>query len=209
MVRYKVKSMCHQGYVRQNMEDSAYPPCGFDGVIETPCAIAVADGVGGLPGGEVASGIAIRYVEHIISEKTFKEEVQKAHLDIQSTFPGSATTLTVALLEDGAITVYWIGDSYALAIYESGDYRLLTRPHVQPGTGYITRVLGMGVPQFDKVSIDAGGLYALLLFTDGLTAHFSIPQIVQMFIDGKDLIEETLLEGAIDNIALVIAWPTK
>jgi len=206
-VKYRIRSFCHQGYVRQNMEDSAYPPCGFDGIKKTPCAIAVADGVGGLPGGEVASAIAVRYVEHIFSEETFKEEVRKAHLDIQSTFPGSATTLTVAVLEDENISVYWIGDSHALAILRGGEYRLLTKPHVHPATGYITRVLGVGVPQFDKVSVDTADLEALLLFTDGLTAHFSIPQIVQMFIEGADLIEEALLEGGVDNMALVIAWP--
>ena len=187
------------------MEDSAYPPCGFQGVLQPPFSLAVADGVGGLPGGEVASAIAARYVEYVYSPESFREEIGRAHLDIQSTFPGSATTLTLVLVQDEKIDVYWIGDSTALVIFDDGSYRVLTKPHVHPATGYILRVLGMGEPVFDNVSIGVQNVNTIMLFTDGLTAHFSIAEIVDMYMRDIDLVEAYLDAGAIDNLALVIA----
>ncbi len=202
-MKFSVKAICHQGYVRENMEDSTYPPCGFEGVLDTPFSVAVADGVGGLPGGEVASSIAVRYAEHIKDVKDVKKQLFSAHLDIQSTFPGAATTLTLALLTDDFLDVYWIGDSYAVYIQEDGTFYTITRPHVHPGTGYITRVLGIGEPIFDSFRIDVEDVLHLLLFTDGFTAHFSIPEIVKMFLRREDLIENTLRAGGFDNMALV------
>jgi len=187
------------------MEDSAYPPCGFHGVLEPPFSVAVADGVGGLPGGEVASSIATRYVEYVYSPESFVEEIGRAHLDIQGTFPGSATTLTLALVQREKIDVYWIGDSTALVIFTDGTYKVLTRPHVHPATGYILRVLGMGEPVFDNVSIGVHNVHTIMLFTDGLTAHFSISEIVDMYMNEIDLVQAYLEAGAIDNVAIVIA----
>ena len=209
-MKYRVEVQCHQGYVRDTMEDSAYPYCGFRGVLVPPTVVAVADGVGGLPGGEVASSIATHHMEEVSSEKELLDALLRAHLDIQSTFPGSATTLTAALLEKDYVSVYWVGDSPAFAIYEDGEIHVITRPHIQMGTGFVTRVLGIGELAADKAVLSLDGLFALVLATDGLTAHLSFPEIAEILReDGSvySLLDEVLARGASDNVAVATIYP--
>ena len=209
-MKYRVEVLCHQGYVRDTMEDSAYPPCGFRGVLVPPTVVAVADGVGGLPGGEVASMIATSHMEGVASERQLLDATLRAHLDIQSTFPGSATTLTAALLEEDGISVYWVGDSPAFAIYKDGEMRMITRPHIQMGTGFVTRVLGVGELTIDKAQVSLDGLFALVVATDGLTAHLSFPEIAEILKEGGSvtfLLDEVLSRGAYDNVAIATIYP--
>ena len=211
-MRYKVSISCHQGLVRENMEDASYPHCGFQGILQPITAVAVLDGLGGLPGGEVASETAAGFVKDIVDERTFKEAMDKASQAVASAFPGSATTITLAILGENVIDVYWVGDSPAFAVYEDGSCRMITTPHADPETGRITSVIGGRRPDqyfYDKVSIPSADVKAVILATDGLTAHLDADEIGQFYMEGKDLIKEVLSRGAIDNVTVAIIEPEK
>ena len=131
--------------VRQtNLEDRAVldPLCGPKAYL-----YAVADGVGGLDGGRLASGLTIRTIVEYLSEtvgsyhavaygqeKAFLDPlgkaVQRAHDKLHSTFGlpqgGPATTLTIALVVWPQAFVVHVGDSRAYHLHE-GTFKRLTR----------------------------------------------------------------------------------
>jgi len=208
-VKYEVKVQCHKGYVRSNMEDSAYLPCGFHGVLEPPFSVAVADGLGGHPGGEYASAIAVKYVKEVVDEMTFKEAMDKASMEIATNHPLAATTITLAVLKDTYADIYWIGDSPAIVIYKSGGSSMVTVPHVN-NLGYLTSVLG----GFDPTSYTYGHtrvfiseIKALVLATDGLTAHVDPSEVAILYEKGMDFVEVVLSRGAVDNVTVITIVP--
>ena len=131
--------------VRQtNLEDRAVldPLCGPKAYL-----YAVADGVGGLDGGRLASGLTIRTIVEYMSETVgsyhavaagqehafldpLNKAVQRAHEKLRSTFGisqgGPSTTLTIALVVWPQAYVVHVGDSRAYHV-RSGTLKRLTR----------------------------------------------------------------------------------
>lgn len=109
---------------------------------------AVADGVGGVAGGRLASGLAVETIVEYLSEtvgsyhavapgrehdflEPLRQAVQRAHDRLLSTFGtderhGPATTLTLALLVWPRAFVVHVGDSRAYQ-FRAGTLRRLTR----------------------------------------------------------------------------------
>ncbi len=109
---------------------------------------AVADGVGGVAGGQLASGMAVETMVHYLSETVgsyhavapgrehdfldpLRDAVQRAHDRLRRTFPteerqGPATTLTLALLVWPRAFLVHVGDSRAYH-FRAGVLRRLTR----------------------------------------------------------------------------------
>lgn len=211
-MKYRVSISCHQGLVRENMEDYAYPECGFSGILEPVSSVAVLDGLGGHPGGEVASETAAQFVKEVVDEETFKDAMKRASLAVADAFPGSATTITLGILKDDGVDVYWIGDSPAFAVYNDGSCRMITTPHADPETGRITSVLGGRRPGeffYDHVFVPVSDVKAVILASDGLTAHLNEDEIGSIYLSGGDLIKEVLSRGAIDNVTVAIIEPVK
>src|SRR5436190_7604294 len=107
----------------------------------------VADGVGGLDGGRLASGLTIRTIVEYMSETVgsyhavaagqehafldpLNKAVQRAHEKLRSTFGisqgGPSTTLTIALVVWPQANVVHVGDSRAYHV-RSGTLKRLTR----------------------------------------------------------------------------------
>src|SRR5690349_8288518 len=131
--------------VRQtNLEDRAVldPLCGPKAYL-----YAVAEGVGGLDGGRLASGLTIKTIVEYLSETVgsyhavtggqehafldpLKRAVQRAHDKLRSTFGisqgGPATTLTIALVVWPQAFIVHVGDSRAYHVRE-GTLKRLTR----------------------------------------------------------------------------------
>jgi protein phosphatase len=131
--------------VRQtNLEDRAVldPLCGPKAYL-----YAVADGVGGLDGGRLASGLTIKTIVEYLSETVgsyhavtggqehafldpLKRAVQRAHDKLRSTFGisqgGPATTLTIALVVWPQAFIVHVGDSRAYHVRD-GALKRLTR----------------------------------------------------------------------------------
>ncbi|RJQ53269.1 MAG: Stp1/IreP family PP2C-type Ser/Thr phosphatase [Actinobacteria bacterium] len=158
------------GRVRDKNEDAVYA----DGTL-----FAVADGMGGHRGGEVASSIAIKLLEQNVAasppgsdlQQVLKEAVLHAHQEIyrqayESGLTGMGTTLTAAVVDGDKLVVAHIGDSRAY-LYRNGRLMQLTHDDslvaemvregqltkeqaaVHPSRHMLTQALGTG----DSVSV--------------------------------------------------------
>lgn len=165
--------------------------------------LAVADGMGGLSSGDVASRTAIQVmtaagVEHLRAEDLIAR-VASANAAINEIAAGHdgatmGTTLTSAVVIDDQATVAHIGDSRAYVVH-TGVISLITEDHSQVGRmvrdGVITeleamhhpqqnvleRALGAGdgTPDIYRVGIGPGDI--LFLCTDGLHTYVTAEEI--------------------------------
>lgn len=182
------------GRVREANEDSY--------LVEPPL-YAVADGMGGHRGGEVASQLALETVETLFQEGrgTLAEQVQQANRAVfarsaeDREVTGMGTTLTAALIGANGVHVVHVGDSRAYLL-RAGALRQLTEDHtlvnrmvkageisaeeadVHPHRNVLLRVLGTE-PEVDLDEQDVGLLAGdrLLLCSDGLTGMVTEDQI--------------------------------
>ncbi|NJP34829.1 PP2C family protein-serine/threonine phosphatase [Micromonospora thermarum] len=118
------------GLVRTNNEDSA---------LAGERLVAVADGMGGLPAGEVASEIVIRILDELTPPTTPDEAAdalravvstanQRIHaaITVDPAREGMGTTLTAALLAGDTLVLAQVGDSRCYLLRE-GELTQLTR----------------------------------------------------------------------------------
>jgi protein phosphatase len=194
-MKLRVHGATHVGLVREHNEDSFVvdPAHGF---------FAVADGLGGLPGGEVASQSAVAALREQLGrvpgagQLDLASLIAQAHTAVRAAgrpfgVEGIGTTLTAAHVAAGRARIGHVGDSFALLV--RGDRcRAITREHNienergplegglhAPGYRYaLTRVVGTPEPvrpDFFAEPLQAGDL--LLLATDGLTDMVDLPEI--------------------------------
>lgn len=182
------------GQVREGNEDSY--------LVEPPL-YAVADGMGGHKGGEVASQLALETVEEMFREGrgSLAEHVRAANRAVfersvdDSKVAGMGTTLTTALVEHGSAHLAHVGDSRAYLL-RAGSLRQITEDHtlvarmvqlgeitaeeaeVHPHKNVLTRALGTE-PDVDVDELELGLLDGdrLLLCSDGLTSMVTEQQI--------------------------------
>jgi len=182
------------GKVRDGNEDSF--------LVEPPL-YAVADGMGGHRGGEVASQLALETVETLArsGKDTLAEQVRAANRAVYETaqrdraVTGMGTTLTAARIVDGAAHLAHVGDSRAY-LQRGGSLRRLTHDHtlvnrmveageitsdeaaVHPHRNVLTRALGtepdVKVDVEEVVLMDGD---RLLLCSDGLFGMVNEDQI--------------------------------
>lgn len=183
------------GRVREGNEDSY--------VSDAPL-FAVADGMGGHRGGEVASKLALETLEHLFRRGKgggLADQVQEANRAVferqrfDRRVAGMGTTLTVAVHEGDRVRLAHVGDSRAY-LFRGGELRLLTEDHtlvrqmmnegeitgaeaeVHPYRSVLTRALGVD----PRVAVDEGMIEVrdgdrVLLCTDGLTGMLTEDQI--------------------------------
>ena len=226
------------GLVRSGNEDSAF----VSGRL-----IAVADGMGGHAGGEVASKIAIRTLQSLmpmltdstIDSDSIEDLLLNSLYTIDSEignyareaveFRGMGTTLTALLAHNNSIALLHIGDSrcYRLRgnIFEqlSNDHTVIqellsqgaiteTEALDHPQRSVLTQAL-MGdeniVPLLQIYDAKEGDRY--LLCSDGLSGVLTEREI-KTFLKKNDkdvavkaLIDATYVQGAPDNITVLIA----
>ncbi|HVL80626.1 MAG TPA: PP2C family serine/threonine-protein phosphatase [Actinomycetota bacterium] len=116
-------SWSETGTVRTNNEDA---------MAATARLLAVADGVGGRPAGEVASAVAVAVLRASFERGVgIEEAVQAAHEVVQtasrcnSLLHTMVTTLTAAAIQDGSIVLAHIGDTRAYLL-SGGELQPLT-----------------------------------------------------------------------------------
>lgn len=187
--------------------------------------LAVADGVGGAPGGEVASLTAMtalvkEMIEH--GADGIREAIAAANervLGLQSTRPDwkhMATTLVVAVINGSTATVANLGDSRAYALLsgriqqvsrddswvadavESGEMTL-EQAERHPWRNVVTKGIGIvdgAEPAFYDVQLAAGDW--LLLATDGLFKMLRDEAIERVLLGAEDAESATaaLVDGA-------------
>ena len=182
------------GRVREGNEDSY--------LVEPPL-YAVADGMGGHRGGEVASQLALETIETLFREDegSLAEQVREANRAVfdrsqdDTAVEGMGTTLTAALIEGSRLKLAHVGDSRAYLL-RAGSLRQLTSDHtlvarmvktgeisaaeadVHPHRNVLTRSLGTEAAV--QVDEDLVGLLdgdRVVLCSDGLTGMVAEDQI--------------------------------
>ncbi len=182
------------GRVRERNDDSY--------LVEPPL-YAVADGMGGHRGGDVASQLALVTIEELFrsGRGSLAQQVKEANATVferssaDTAVAGMGTTLTAAQIEGEQAHLVHVGDSRAYLL-RAGALRQLTEDHtlvnrmvrageitrqeadVHPHRNVLTRALGTE-PDVDVDESDLGLLEGdrLLLCSDGLTGMVTEEQI--------------------------------
>ena len=156
--------------------------------------LAVADGVGGGPGGEIAADAAVQELAHRFfarSEGTIEERLADAFREANTAVlraaeasgkPQAASTLVAAAVRGGRAVIANLGDSRAYLV-RAGAARQVTQDHSGDIAHGITRFVGdpRGV-QPDVFVEDLATGDRLLLCSDGLTRHVSDEEIALTMI---------------------------
>jgi PPM family protein phosphatase len=211
-----------------------------DSLVVRPPLFAVADGMGGAKAGEVASAVAVEAVEDA-RESTEPAEAQLAGIvrdanrriyDLavaDESRRGMGTTLTLAKVHGGEVSLAHVGDSRAYRLRD-GELEQLTRDHSlvaelersgqitaeaaehHPQRSIITRALG---PEPD-VEVDTYTLAGregdvFLICSDGLTSMISDEEVTAILRSAGSLDEAagTLVRaanqsGGKDNITVIL-----
>lgn len=179
--------------------------------------LVVADGLGGLPKGDLASKAAVdTFLEKARlnfppTPKAINNLMHEVNQAVIKT--GGATTLCAAIIDQSELTVVNIGDSRAY-LWQEQKLRQITIDHrLFPGSNILTRCLGTQAQARADLfpeKLKAGDL--LLLCTDGLTDVLSDEEVAKTLRVGSgpeeiahQLIEETLQRGASDNVSLIVS----
>jgi protein phosphatase len=211
-----------------------------DSYVVAPPLFGVADGMGGAQAGEVASKLAAAALEETDPGASSGPErvtslIQEANRRVYEraasdpTTSGMGTTMTVAIVEDGGVTIGHVGDSRAYVV-RNGQLEQLTEDHslvnellksgrlsreeavTHPQRSVITRAVGTD-PDVDvdafTVGADVGDVF--LLCSDGLTdmvADDVILEVVERHRDDLDRVTKALVSaanrgGGEDNITVI------
>jgi protein phosphatase len=191
------------GQVREGNEDSYL-------VVEP--LYAVADGMGGHRGGEVASSLALETVQGMFErrEGSLAEQVAEANRAVfdrsqnDRKVSGMGTTLTAAQVDGNRVHLVHVGDSRAYLL-RGGELTQVTEDHTlvhrmvmegeiseeeaetHPHRSILTRALGVD----QNIQVDEGDLEVapgdrLLLCTDGLTGMVPEGQIREILLESLD-----------------------
>ncbi len=211
----------HTGYKRKSNEDRYLIK-----IVSEISILAVADGVGGLPGGEIAAQIVIdTFQKHVFSETDLKTDLKTVLLKAEKgilqkikenpKLEGMGTTLTAVALYHSKVFWIHIGDS-RLYLLRNKKIKQITKDHtfiqdlIDDGTlspeqsdkhplrNMLDQCLGC-----DDIEPDSGLFKVkrndqLLLCTDGLTTHLPDSQIESvMAINSIQAAGKQLIEEAL------------
>jgi serine/threonine protein phosphatase PrpC len=225
----RATGLSHPGRRRRRNEDSW---------VCDPPLFAVADGMGGARGGQIASRLAAAALGSDTGgtgEERVMALIQEANRRVyergveDSSASGMGTTITVALVEDGAVAIGHVGDSRAYLIRD-GALEQLTDDHslvaelvrsgrlspeeaeTHPQRSVITRVLGTDPDvDVDTFSVPAQPGDLFMICSDGLTSMVGDDTILDVLsrrrddLDAaaKELVESANRSGGEDNITVV------
>lgn len=201
------------GHVRQRNEDAllARPERGI---------LAVADGLGGHPAGDLASLTAVQALDEApltaaASADDLVAATRDAHnavLAVAEEEPGRlgmGTTVVLAVIDAGRARIVHVGDSRAYLLSTDGALHAVTRDHGMHG--YLTQALGLDrdvEPDVAEVLCEPGS--RLLLCTDGLTNMVDDDKLAELLGQGDaqqacDALVQTALDnGGVDNVTVIV-----
>jgi PPM family protein phosphatase len=219
--------LSHPGRRRRQNEDA---------FVVAPPLFAVADGMGGAKAGEIASRLAAAAVREEEGERAdVGELIREANRRVwerardDASAAGMGTTMTVAFVEDGQVTIGHVGDSRAYRLRE-GVLEQLTEDHSlvaelvrsgrlspeeaesHPQRSVITRALGTAADvDVDTFTVDAEPGDVFMLCSDGLTTMVGDERIVGVVEENRDdldraakqLIADANRSGGEDNVTVV------
>ena len=223
-MKLRVGARTDVGRVRKGNEDSY--------TAEDPL-FAVADGMGGHQGGEVASSVALEILSQ--GDGPLEELVRKANDEVfrragkDPGLSGMGTTLTAIRHEGKVLRLAHVGDSRAYLLRD-GTIQRLTKDHtvverlvdegrlsaeeaeIHPQRSILTRALGVDEAiQVDQGAIEPHAGDRLLLCSDGLTGVVGEEEITRILTDHAEpqdaanaLVDAANEGGGQDNITAVV-----
>lgn len=202
-------SATHVGLVREGNED-AYRSTPARGIF------IVADGIGGHPGGEFASSIAVESCHESLTRNpdmsrafSYANQCVLAAADRNPRLHRMGSTLVAVQVTRGEALFAHCGDSRAY-LMRQGALILLTQDHGEGG------VLSACIGDEKRTTCEVRGIVTqssdrILLCTDGLTSYVSEILIANVLRANREpkaavtaLINETLRVGAPDNITAIV-----
>ena len=220
MTKLRTVSRTDIGRVRDNNEDA---------VVNSAHLAAVADGMGGHPGGEIASAAAVALLQAAFTGRSLDElqaAVRAANRAIwdragaSTELEGMGTTICAAgLTEDGSLAIVNVGDSRAYLLHND-SLTQLTHDHSvtaelvrrgelseqealdHPHRSVLTRALGVGPDvELDSAVHRAAEGDHLLLCTDGLFNEVPNDEIASLMAATEDVraIADALVELALSR----------
>ncbi|MEU1406796.1 protein phosphatase 2C domain-containing protein [Streptomyces sp. NPDC005728] len=237
-----VTALSHPGLLRERNEDSLVvgpwtlcatvteSPQTLYFPVGTPLVVAVADGLGGHPGGDVASALVVRRIASnglaLSSEDAVRDTLnacnravyQAAGGDAGSELAAMGTTVAGVVVQPDAVLVFNVGDSRVFAAAPDGLRQLSVddSPPLEPGqrtTSLVTQCLG-GSPAYRPVRAHvtavplSPGRY--LVCTDGLTDPVPpevLDEVLREHDDNRaafELWKAAIAAGGPDNITLAL-----
>ena len=200
-----------------------------DAFLASRSVVAVADGVGGGPAGDVAARVAIEALAPEGDVERAAAAVYDAAM-AEDRLRGMATTLTVGRFTPGGFAVAHAGDSRAYRLRAGGIERLTTdhafvpqmvaqglldsqRAATHPLRNLLTRALGRDRDtDFETFVADAAPGDVFLLCTDGLTKMVDDAAIAAIVATAPSLDDAALAlvraanaAGGHDNVTVVLA----
>ncbi|MDH5178609.1 MAG: serine/threonine-protein phosphatase [Gammaproteobacteria bacterium] len=188
----------------------------------------VADGLGGLPGGNTASKLAIQAMKATLNECQDISSLREAILDgfekadrlIQQKAPAAATTLAVVEYQKGQIRPYHVGDSMIIITGQRGKLKLQTVSHSPVGYAVesglldeneavhheerhlVSNVVGSGDMRIEiGTTLSLSRFDTLIMATDGLFDNLYIEEIIDQARKGRlDLAAGSLIEKASERM---------
>lgn len=176
------------------------------------CVLVIADGVGGIPGGSMASALAIAAVRAAVVKAAKEDQdlrdailngIENANRSVLAQGGGSATTLAVVEIQKNIARPYHVGDSDIIITGQRGKVKLQTVPHspvgyaveagvidAQDAIHHEDRHLVSNVIGFDDMRIEVGAPIklskydTLLLATDGLGDNLHVHEMVDIMRKG-------------------------
>ncbi|MGW3497776.1 PP2C family protein-serine/threonine phosphatase [Streptomyces sp. NPDC001020] len=238
-----VSALSHPGLLRERNEDSLVigpwtlcatvteSPQTLVFPLRTPLVVAVADGLGGQPGGDVASALVVRRIASIgpalSSEDAVRDALEACNRAVYEAAGGDegselvamGTTVAGTVVQPGSLLAFNVGDSRVFAASRDGLRQVSVddSPPLAPGqrtTSVVTQCLG-GAPTYRAVqphvtasSLSPGDRY--LVCTDGVTDPLTtdvLAEVMREHDDGRaafELWKAAIEAGGPDNITLAV-----
>lgn len=231
-MRFRWTALTDDGRVRDQNEDAIWPEPG-SGESTGPLLVAVADGMGGHAGGEIASRTAIDTAVGVGGTAALR--IQAANLAVlddanrRPRLAGMGTTLTLAVIgPDGRVDLGHVGDSRAY-LFRAGALKRVTTDHsyvsemmaagrltpeeaaVHPYRSVVTRAIGLEpAVDVDTFELELMPGDRLLICSDGLSSLIDDAAIAEVLKDSdpaaaaRSLVEAANRAGGDDNISVII-----
>ncbi len=175
--------------------------------------LMVADGLGGLPAGEEASGLLVSTLLERLGQvapdtqenlrETILDGLDHANQQIMAQGSGGATTLVLVEVQGARIRSYHVGDSIVLVVGQRGKIKLQTVPHSPVGyaveSGMLNedealqhedRHLVSNIVGCNDMRVEVSGTYTLaprdtlILASDGLADNLTVQEITEIMRKG-------------------------
>ncbi|MBX9399383.1 protein phosphatase 2C domain-containing protein [Streptomyces sp. TRM72054] len=238
-----VSALSHPGLLRERNEDSLVigpwtlcatvtaTPQTLLFPLGTPLVVAVADGLGGHPGGDVASALVVRRIAGagpgLSSEDAVRDTLNTCNRAVyvaaggerETELTAMGTTVAGVVLRPGSLLAFNVGDSRVFATLGSGLKQVSVddSPPPEPGqrtTSLVTQCLG-GSPGYRPVqphvtAVPLAPGDRCLICTDGLTDPVEedvLEAVLREHDDGRaafELWKAAIAAGGPDNITLAV-----